>query len=90
MKQATYRAWKCRQGVHRWWGVVPAIACCQDCHVTRLELEYPQPHVVLRPYVSYKRDVPAPEWDDRDEAYERAAARARANDFEDTDGKDWT
>ena len=28
--------------------------------------------------------------DDRDEAYERAAARARANDFEDTDGKDWT
>jgi len=25
-----------------------------------------------------------------DEAYERAAARARLNDFEDTDGKDWT
>lgn len=25
-----------------------------------------------------------------DEAYERAAARARSNDFEDTDGKDWT
>lgn len=23
-------------------------------------------------------------------AYERAAARARGNDFEDTDGKDWT
>ena len=28
--------------------------------------------------------------DVRDEAYERAARRARANDFEDTDGKDWT
>jgi len=27
---------------------------------------------------------------DRDEAYERAAARARSNDFADTDGKDWT
>jgi hypothetical protein len=25
-----------------------------------------------------------------DEAYERAAARARNNDFEDTNGKDWT
>jgi hypothetical protein len=28
--------------------------------------------------------------DDRDEAYERAAARARNNDFADTGGKDWT
>ncbi len=28
--------------------------------------------------------------DVRDEDYERAAARARSNDFEDTDGKDWT
>ena len=27
---------------------------------------------------------------DRDPAYERAAARARSNDFEDTDGRDWT
>ena len=27
---------------------------------------------------------------ERDEAYERAAARARSNDFEDTNGKDWT
>lgn len=26
----------------------------------------------------------------RDEAYERAAARARGNDFADTGGKDWT
>jgi hypothetical protein len=26
----------------------------------------------------------------RDEAYERAAARARNNDFADTGGKDWT
>jgi len=25
-----------------------------------------------------------------DEAYERAAARARDNDFEETDGRDWT
>lgn len=25
-----------------------------------------------------------------DDAHERAAARARLNDFEDTDGKDWT
>ncbi len=25
-----------------------------------------------------------------DEAYERAASRARSNDFEDTGGKDWT
>lgn len=29
-------------------------------------------------------------YDDRDEEYERAAARARSNDFADTDGKDWT
>lgn len=28
--------------------------------------------------------------DARDEAYERAAARARGNDFADTGGKDWT
>ena len=28
--------------------------------------------------------------DERDEAYERAAARARNNDFADTGGKDWT
>lgn len=28
--------------------------------------------------------------DERDEAYERAAARARNNDFADTSGKDWT
>jgi len=28
-------------------------------------------------------------WDDRDEAYERAAARACGNDFADTGGKDW-
>jgi hypothetical protein len=28
--------------------------------------------------------------DRRDEAYERAAARARNNDFADTGGKDWT
>lgn len=28
--------------------------------------------------------------DDRDEAYERAASRARSNDFKDTGGKDWT
>lgn len=27
---------------------------------------------------------------ERDEAYERAAARARNNDFADTGGKDWT
>lgn len=27
---------------------------------------------------------------ERDEAYERAAARARGNDFADTGGKDWT
>ena len=27
---------------------------------------------------------------DRDPAYDRAAARARSNDFEDTDGRDWT
>ena len=26
----------------------------------------------------------------RDDAYERAAARARSNDFEETGGKDWT
>ena len=26
----------------------------------------------------------------RDEAYERAAAKARANDFAETGGKDWT
>ena len=26
----------------------------------------------------------------RDDDYEQAAARARANDFEDTNGKDWT
>jgi hypothetical protein len=30
------------------------------------------------------------EEDPRDEAYERAAARARNNDFADTGGKDWT
>ena len=34
-----------------------------------------------------KRREPDPEPDD---AYERAAARARSNDFEDTHGKDWT
>jgi hypothetical protein len=28
--------------------------------------------------------------EERDEAYERAAARARNNDFADTGGKDWT
>lgn len=28
--------------------------------------------------------------DNRDEDYERAAARARGNDFADTDGRDWT
>lgn len=28
--------------------------------------------------------------DDRDEDYERAAARARSDDFADTNGKDWT
>lgn len=28
--------------------------------------------------------------DDRDEAYERAAARARGDDFAATGGKDWT
>jgi hypothetical protein len=28
--------------------------------------------------------------DTRDETYERAAARARNNDFADTGGKDWT
>lgn len=28
--------------------------------------------------------------DTRDDAYERAAARDRRNDFEDTNGKDWT
>ncbi len=28
--------------------------------------------------------------DPRDDAYERAAARARGNDFRDTAGKDWT
>ena len=28
--------------------------------------------------------------DDRDEDYERAASRARSNDFADTDGRDWT
>jgi hypothetical protein len=28
--------------------------------------------------------------DERDDAYERAAARARNNDFADTGGKDWT
>jgi len=28
--------------------------------------------------------------DERDEAYERAAARARANDFSATNGRDWT
>ncbi len=28
--------------------------------------------------------------DDRDEVYERAAARARSNNFKDTGGKDWT
>lgn len=27
---------------------------------------------------------------ERDEAYERAAARARGNDFEETGGRDWT
>ena len=27
--------------------------------------------------------------DDRDEAYERACARAESNDFEDTGGRDW-
>jgi hypothetical protein len=30
------------------------------------------------------------EEDTRDEAYERAAHRARGNDFRDTGGKDWT
>ena len=34
-----------------------------------------------------RKAEPEPE---RDEAYERAAARARLNDFEDTDGRDWT
>lgn len=34
--------------------------------------------------------APAAGRDDEDEAYERAAERARGNDFEDTDGKDWT
>lgn len=29
-------------------------------------------------------------YDEPDEAYERAAARARSNDFEDTNGRDWT
>ena len=28
--------------------------------------------------------------EERDEAYERAAARARSNDFERTGGRDWT
>jgi hypothetical protein len=28
--------------------------------------------------------------EERDEAYERAAAKARNNDFADTGGKDWT
>ena len=28
--------------------------------------------------------------DEEDEAYERAASRARLNDFEETGGKDWT
>jgi hypothetical protein len=31
-----------------------------------------------------------PEPDERDEDYEREAARAHMNDFEDTGGKDWT
>lgn len=39
--------------------------------------------------------VADPDADERDEqepdeAYERAAARARSNDFEETGGKDWT
>lgn len=35
-------------------------------------------------------DARADDRDDRDDEYERAAARARANDFEETDGYDWT
>lgn len=31
-----------------------------------------------------------PDEPERDEAYERAAARARGNDFAETDGRDWT
>ena len=34
--------------------------------------------------------VPELEPDTRDPAYERAAARARGNDFLETGGKDWT
>lgn len=30
------------------------------------------------------------ELDERDDEHERAAARARQSDFEDTDGRDWT
>jgi hypothetical protein len=37
-----------------------------------------------------EKNPPEPDYDDRDEAYERAASRSRSNDFERTGGKDWT
>lgn len=41
----------------------------------------------VQTYIDGEKDAPA---DTRDEAYERAVARARGNDFVDTDGRDWT
>jgi hypothetical protein len=76
----------------------------EDSELDPLKIEVANEDGEYRPIEGMPRDLAAgirtgvekwchdnpPEPEDRDDDYERAAERARGNDFEDTDGKDWT
>lgn len=76
-----------------------AFPTCQDCMrdicpehaepdtTTEPDLDAPPTCICVECWKENHEDNGGP---DIDEDYERAAEAARGNDFEDTDGKDWT